>query len=156
MLKFLIASALVMAPGMAWAAPPLVSDFSGTQQARMGTFGGLRLRLPLGGPARERQARAVLTVAPTLHSSDTEGALRARTGDGLEFGYRSDGQRTFSLAGHDFARSRLGAAQNADGKGDGGIPTWAIVVGGVAVAAGIGYLVFNNALNSCEDHDDEC
>ena len=154
MLKFIIASALVMAPGVAWASPPLVSDFSGTQQARMGAFGGLRLRLPLGGPARERQARAVLTVAPTLHSPDGEGAVRARTGDGLEFGYRSDGQRTFSLAGHDFARSRLGAAQNADGKGGGGIPTWALVVGGVAAAAGIGYLIFLEQLDC--DRGEDC
>jgi len=151
MLKFIIASTLVMAPGVAWASPPLVSDFSGTQQARMGAFGGLRLRLPLGGPARERQARAVLSVAPTLRSPDGEGAMRARTGDGLEFGYRSDGQRTFSLAGHDFARSRLGAAQNADGKGGGGIPTWALVVGGVAAAAGIGYLVFLDKLEDASD-----
>jgi len=138
-------------PHAAWASPPLVSDLSTTQQPEVGAFAGLRLRLPLGGPPRERQVRAVVTVAPTLHSFDDDRAVRARIGEGFQIGYRSDGQRTFSLAGYDFARNRVGAAQNADDKSDGGIPTWAIVVGGITAAVGVGALVFFDALEDASD-----
>ncbi len=115
----------------------------------MGAFGGLRLRLPLGGPARERQARVVLTVAPTMHSIDSEGAVRSRTGEGLEFGFRSDGKRTFSFAGQELDRRAIGPRLNADEDDDGGVPTWALVLGGVAVAGGLGYLALIELID-CE------
>ncbi len=151
MLRYIAAAALVLAPGAAYASPPALSGFNSAQDVRMGAFFGLRLRLPLGGPDRERQVRAVLTMAPTVHRVDSEGALRSRTGEGIEIGFRSDGKRTFSLAGQDLDRRPLGPTLNADEDDDGGIPTWAIVAGSVTAAAGIGFLIFWDALEDASE-----
>ena len=53
----------------------------------MGAFGGLRVRVPLGGDPRERQVRAGLAIAPTVQGGTIGGERRQRIGEGIEFGY---------------------------------------------------------------------
>lgn len=152
MMRILLIAALLMTPAGVAASPPVL-DLASSQGAQMGTFAGLRLRVPLGGPPRERQVRATATIAPTLHAEDQTGARSMRMGEGVEFSFRADGRPSFSLAGEDLTR-RYGAKLNANDEDDGGIPTWALVVGGLAVTAGIGYLALIEALDC--DSGSEC
>jgi len=70
------------------AAPPVfAADLTASEQPQMGAFGGLRVRVPLGGDPRERQVRAGLAIAPTVQGGTIGGERRQRIGEGIEFGY---------------------------------------------------------------------
>jgi hypothetical protein len=133
MMRKVTIAALLGAQLAAAAQPALAADFANTQEQRAGAFAGLRLRVPLDGAPRQRQVRAGFTLAPTLHRQSGDGAVRMRIGEGVEFGYRSGHPLTFSLAGRDLTRPRLGAAE--EGR-RGGLSTGevAMIVGGVLVA----------------------
>ena len=107
----------------------------------MGAFGGVRVRVPLGGNPRQRQIRAGLTVAPTLQGAGMESQRPLRIGEGVELGFRSGrSDDHFPVAGMDVRGSRLGAGQDqeteeeAEDEGGGG-PAWWLIVGGVVVVA---------------------
>lgn len=145
-----IIAALVAGQLMSAAQPALAADLAATGEQRAGAFAGLRLSVPLDGAARERPVRLGLALAPTLRSRNGEGEIRTRIGEGMEFGYRSNRPLSFSLAGRDL--SRLGAAQGDDSGG--GVPTWALIVGGVAVTLGLAYWGFSEAIDC--DAEEEC
>jgi hypothetical protein len=140
--------AALLAGQLAAAQPALAADFAATsQEQRMAAFGGFRLRIPLDGAPRQRQVRAGLTFAPALHSQSGDGAVRMRIGEGVELGYRPGRPLSFSLAGQDLARTRLGAAE--EGR-RGGLSTGkiALIVGGVLVAGiVVTTLVFVDEIN---------
>ena len=144
--------AALLAGQIASAAPPaFAADFAEARDRRAGAFAGFRLRLPLDG-AERRQVRAGLTLAPALHSRTASGRSVMRIGEGLEFGYRANRPLSVSLAGRDLSRLRLGAAQNDDD--DGGIPTVALVAGGLVLVFAAGYYWFAEAIDC--DADEEC
>ncbi len=134
------------------------AHMNGAGPVSTGGFVGARLRIPLGGTKESRkEVRASLMVAPMQRSEGT--GLRGpawRFGEGLEFGFTGD-ERTphFSLAGQRFA-SHYASGGRASGKrrsnmSDAG--TVAVVVGGLALVAGIGLLV---ALDASDDPDRCC
>jgi hypothetical protein len=80
------------------AAPAAAQSYAPLRDMEAGTFTGARVRVSLGGPARER-VRAGLTFAPTVRADYQDGRVRTRIGEGLEFGFNGRGPAQFSLAG---------------------------------------------------------
>ncbi|MGZ8350108.1 MAG: hypothetical protein ACXWU2_08765 [Allosphingosinicella sp.] len=145
-----VAIAAAIASQIASAAQPaLAAELTDTQSRQMGTFGGVRLRLPLDGDDRQRRLRATLTLAPTMQSRTLSGETRSRIGEGLELGFAGTGPVRLTLAG--MRLDRLGAAQTEQDEEESGIPTWALITGGVVVALGAGYLWFEDAMNDSND-----
>lgn len=144
MMITLIAGQLLTAAG-----PAMAAGLAGYGDQRMGAFGGLRVRLPLGGQAGERQLRAGLTLAPALHDTLAGGeSRRLRIGEGLELGLRGRAPMRLSIAGQDVRR--LAARETDD---DGGIPTGALIAGGLVLVA-LGSVIFVAvALENADDSD---
>lgn len=150
-MKKLTIAGLLAAQLLPAADPAFAADFATTQDQRAGIFTGFRLRVPLDGPVRQRQFRAGFAVAPTLHRRAQDGALRMRMGEGMEFGYRPNRPLSFSVAGQDLGRFRLGAAEDGQRRG---MPTGRIllIVGGVIVVGlTVATVVFIDALNDASD-----
>ena len=128
-MKIIVSAALVAAQVAAAAQPAFAAEIQREATAATGTFGGLRLRVPLDGSRAGRAPRIGLAFAPTVHSMDERGEARMRIGEGLEFGF-SDGRPApaLSIAGH-----RLGATQGSDDRDGGGIDT----AEGILIGAGV-------------------
>ncbi len=135
------------------------AHLNGAGPVATGGFAGVRLRIPLGGTRDgDRDIRASLTLAP-MQRSDGSG-LRGpawRFGEGLEFGFRGDDAAPqLSLAGQRLTRlpyapgGKAASTKGRSNMSDAG--TVAVVVGGLALLAGIGLLV---ALDAQGD-DDRC
>jgi opacity protein-like surface antigen len=150
-MKKLAIAALLSAQLATAVQPAVAADLAVTQETRAGTFGGLRLRVPLGGPRTER-VRAGLAFAPIRQTRGSDGSSHSRIGEGLEFGYRSGRPLSFSLAGQDLNGRRFGAAQG-NGRRNDAVPR--IVLGVLAVGATLGliYWGFSEMLD-CDDGDD--
>jgi hypothetical protein len=149
-MKRLTIGAFVAAQLLGAAQPAFAADFADSREIRGGAFGGLQLRIPLGGPPRQHRVRAGLTLAPTLQSRAQTGEVRTRIGEGLEFGYRSGRPVSFSVAGRDLRSRRLGAAQDNRDDHHHGLSTGEIllIAGGViVVTAGVVAVVFIDAIN---------
>ena len=86
-MKKLMITALLGGQLLIVAQPALAADFAATQPERVGAFGGLRVRVPLGGDPQQRQVRAGLTVAPTLQGANMQGERAMRIGEGVELGF---------------------------------------------------------------------
>ena len=148
-MKKLMIATLVASQLLAAAPPAAAAELDRHAAPQMGAFGGLRVRLPLDGDRRERQLRAGLAIAPTMLSRTSDGETRLRIGEGLEFGVRGREPARLSLAGQDVRR--LGVQGDEDDDGDGGIPTWALVAGGVVIALGAGLLVFDAMMDASSE-----
>jgi hypothetical protein len=148
-MKKLRVAALAAGQIVAGAAPALAQSYAPVRETETGAFGGLRVRVPFGGAARE-PVRAGLAFAPVSRTDHQDGRVRTRIGEGLEFGFRQGRPVSFSLAGRDLSSFRLNAAQN-EGRDRRGFPwgTAALVVGGIVVAGLIATaVVFNNILEN--------
>ena len=64
--------------------PALATEIEAGEQSRMGMFGGVQLRLPIGGEARAQQPSLSLSVAPMMRSQRADGAAATRVGQGFE------------------------------------------------------------------------
>ena len=146
MKKVLIAALVAAQPLATW--PASAAEIGLREQPRAGAFAGIRLRIALDGVERDRQIRAGLTVAPTRHGRDSRGGARMQIGEGVEYGFRSGRQPSFSIAGQDLARARRAAAQGEEEGG--GTSTWVWVAVGVA-AAGIGVGLFYKVLDDASE-----
>lgn len=150
-MKKLIIASLAAAQTLS-AAPPAFAAAPGALELRqMGAFAGLRLRVPLDAGPRQQQVRVGLAVAPAMLSRTAEGEARTRIGEGIELGFRGERSLALSVAGQDLRRVRAQAAEGDDG---GGVPTWALVAGGVVLVLGGAYLWFSEAIDC--DEDEEC
>lgn len=133
---------------------------NGAGPVATGGFVGARLRIPLGGTKSDeaRKLRASLTVAP-MQRSDGAGLKGPawRIGEGLEFGFSGDERSPHvSLAGQrltpaPYAPGRSTPTKRRSNMSDAG--TVAVVVGGLALLAGVGLLV---ALDASDDPDRCC
>jgi hypothetical protein len=132
--KTIALAAFLAAQTLPFAQPAAAADLNLAQEPRPGAFGGVRVRVPLDGHPRQRQVRAGLTIAPTLHSRSADGSVRMRIGEGLELGLRGREPVRLSIAGQDLRR--LAAQQSGDEEDDdGGIPTGAWIAGGIVLVA---------------------
>jgi hypothetical protein len=131
-------------------APAFAADLSIAQEQRTGAFAGFRLRVPLDGPARERQARLGLTVAPTLHSLRPGGEIRTRFGEGIELGFGSRGPLALSLAGRRI--DRLGI--RPDGAAPGGPRAGVSDLGWIAISVGAVVVVVAALAFACTEDSD--
>ena len=133
-MKKLMIAGLVAAQLTATAQPAAAAELETNLDQRLGVFGGLRVRLPLDGNARDRPLRAGLTVAPTLRTLAGSGESRLRIGEGLELGVRGREPVRLSLAGQDLRRLAAQQGDGAEGDDD-GIPTGAWIAGGIVLVA---------------------
>jgi len=148
-MKMVTMTALVGAQLLAAAQPAMAARLEAAGDQQMGAFGGLRVRLPLGGEPGGRQLRAGLTLAPTLHGRLANGETRLRFGEGLELGLRGREPIRLSLAGRDIRR--LGAR---DGDGERrGIPTGALIAGGIVAVTIAGVVFIAIAFDNANDSD---
>ena len=148
-MKKLMIGALVGAQLLTAAQPALAAELETVSDQRMGAFGGLRVRLPLDGGTHERQLRAGLTVAPTLHTRTLEGQSRLRIGEGVELGLRGREPVRLSVAGQDLRR--LGVRQGSDEDDDDGIPTGAWIAAGIVAVAVAGVVFLAIAFDNAND-----
>ena len=155
-MKKLMIAALLSGQMLIGVQPAPAADFAAPQPERMGAFGGLRVRVPLGGREDQRQVRAGLTIAPTLQDSNAQGERALLIGEGVEIGYRPGRPLALSVGGVNLNRPRLGSAQDepapAEEEESGGGLSWPLIVGGVVIATlGIGALAINEWID-----DDRC
>lgn len=142
-----IITLLVSQSLLAWPASAEPVNAPGT--AQVGAFGGLRLRMPLGGGADARRAHFSVALAPTAQTWGTSGSVRSTLGDGLELGVGDRGALRLSLAGEPIERLATGA--RLDGDGSGSSTRTILIIGGVAVALGIGAAVFWDAMEDASE-----
>jgi hypothetical protein len=121
-----MAAQLMAAPAVAASLEPVE-----TRAARTGAFAGARFRVQLGGREAGR-AQAGLNIGPVRSVQAIDGRIRTSFGEGVAFGISGKAAKPqLSFAGNSLDELRL----QADGKG--GVPTWALVVGGVVIVLGV-------------------
>jgi hypothetical protein len=149
-MKKLMIAALIGAQ-LAAAQPALAVESDGSAERRMGMFGGLRVRLSFGGNAGAERLRAGLAFAPAMHSRLANGESRLRIGEGLELGFRGREPVRFSLAGQDLRR--LSAQGNERAERRRGVPTGALIAGGIVLVAVAGVTWIALELEASDDND---
>jgi hypothetical protein len=138
MMLALAAGQIVAATAPARAAE--IDDRQLISQRQVGAFAGARLRVPLGGKESGR-ARTGLALAPTVHSLRSDGSLRTRFGEGVEFGLTDRKNVQLSLAGRPISQLMSGG-QGPEGQKLGvstlgwiAIGSVVVIVGGLAILA---------------------
>ena len=146
MRKLLIA-ALVSGQILGAAAPAFAQSYSPARETGTGTFGGIRVRVPFGGGARE-PVRAGIAFAPTTRTDYQDGRTRTRVGEGLEFGINGRGPVQFSLAGTPVNRLTQGRT------GPDGQRLGVSTLGWIAIGVGASLVILVAATAICaSDHD---
>lgn len=97
-MRKLTIAALLTAQVLGSATSAAAQDFSASREIESGAFGGVRVRIPFGGPQRE-QVRAGFAFAPTVRTAYSDGRSRTRIGEGLELGFSGNRPLQLSLAG---------------------------------------------------------
>jgi len=151
MCKLLI-GALVAGQLLTGSAPAFAQSFAPAQETQAGAFAGLRVRLAFGGGANQEPLRAGLAFAPATRTESQDGRVRARIGEGVEFGLRGREPMQLSIAGRSLRQ--LSGQLNAQGNESGnerrrGPSTGVWIAGGLVlltvVVVGAGYLVLDSA-----------
>ena len=154
-MKKLTIAALLGGQLLAAAQPSVAAELTEQRTREMGAFAGLRVRMPLDGTAQQRQLRAGLTLAPTMHSRSINGESRMRIGEGLEVGLAGDQPARLSLGGTPVSQLAQGPVGPDGRRLNASTGQWvAIGVGGVVVLLGVAYLVFSEMMDC--DADEEC
>jgi len=151
-MKKCVLAGLTAAQMIVAAQPAAAATLQEGASVQTGTFAGARIRLSFGGRQQDRELRAGLTLAPTLHTQSISGVTRMRIGEGLELGVTGERPLALSLAGRPVSRLLPGTGKPGDDKL--GLSTGgkaAIGVGvALVVAAGAGYLVLANRCTECD------
>ena len=151
MRKLLIA-ALLSSQVLATATTAFAQSYAPVRETETGAFGGVRVRVPFGGHARE-PVRAGIAFAPTTRTDYQDGRIRTRFGEGVEFGFRTGRPLSLSLAGRDLSSFRLNAAQGEQEqqrRRRGGPST----IGWIAIGVGVSLAVFVAAVAICASDSD--
>jgi hypothetical protein len=151
-MKKLLVAALVSGQIPGTAAPAFAQHYAPVRETDAGAFGGVRVRIPFGGSARE-PARAGIAFAPTTRTDYQDGRIRTRFGEGLEFGYRTGRPLALSVAGRDLSSFRLNAAQGEQEqqrRRRGGPST----LGWIAIGVGVSLVIFVSAVAICASDSD--
>ena len=151
-MKKLLVAALVAGQIPGGSAAAFAQGYAPVRETETGAFGGVRLRIPFGGNARE-PVRAGIAFAPATRTDYQDGRIRTRFGEGVEFGYRTGRPISMSIAGRDLSSFRLNAAQGEQEqqrRRRGGPST----VGWIAIGVGVSLVIFVAAVAICaSDHD---
>jgi hypothetical protein len=146
-MKKLLAAALIASQVLGTTAPAFAQGYAPARETEAGTFGGVRVRIPFGGGARE-EIRAGLAFAPTARTDYQDGRVRTRIGEGLEFGVVGRQPLQFSLAGTPVARLGQGRA------GPEGRRLGVSTIGWIAIGIGASLVILVAATAICaSDHD---
>lgn len=146
-MKKLLIAALVATQVMATATPALAQSHAPVRETETGAFGGVRVRIPLGGPARE-PIRAGLAFAPVSRTDHQDGRVRTRIGEGLEFGVVGREPAQLSLAGTPV--NRLAPR----GAGPDGQRLGVSTLGWIAIGVGATVVIFLTATAICFSDSD--
>ncbi|MGZ8312548.1 MAG: hypothetical protein ACXWUX_12285 [Allosphingosinicella sp.] len=130
-MKRLMIAALLGGQLATVAQPALAAELDEVRTQQMGVFGGVRVRVPLDGAARQRPIRAGLTVAPALQSRGLQGDTRTRIGEGAELGIAGNEPVRLSIAGTPVSRLARG------GDGPDGPRAGVSDLGWVAISVGV-------------------
>lgn len=98
-MKSLLIASLVLTPftaGPAFAAS--IEDHPAAGQHRLGAFAGARFRIAIGGEGAG-EPRLGLAIAGIDYRRSTDGSLRARFAEGVEYGFAAKRGASLSLAG---------------------------------------------------------
>ena len=156
-MKKLTIAALLAGQLLTIAQPVAAAEIATARETRAGAFAGLRLRVPLDGGPGQRQVRAGLAVAPTLHSREGDGERRMRVGEGIELGVAGGDRIGLSIAGTPVDRLGLRPDGTAPDGRRAGVSTlgWVAIGAGalLVVTLGVGYLWIDDALD-CDPGDD--
>ena len=146
-MKKLLAAALIASQVLGTTAPAFAQGYAPARETEAGTFGGVRVRIPFGGGARE-EIRAGLAFAPTARTDYQDGRVRTRIGEGLEFGVVGRQPLQFSLAGTPVNRLAQGRA------GPEGRRLGVSTIGWIAIGIGASLVILVAATAICaSDHD---
>jgi hypothetical protein len=146
-MKKSVTAALCGALAVASAQPAAAAELpreSASGPSQVATFGGARIRVPLG--ATKEKARAGLAFTATQRNRDT-GTLRFSKG--VELGFAGDEKVRLSLGGRQVSHLAPGA-QAPDGRKL-GVSTIAWVGIGIGVAAIAGAVWFVDAMNDASE-----
>ena len=108
-MKKLTIAALLAGQLLGSALPAFAQNAAPLRDTEVGTFSGVRLRIPFGGAARE-PVRAGFAFSPTTRTAFQDGTVRTRIGEGVEFGIVGREPLQFSLAGTPVNRLAHGRA----------------------------------------------
>jgi len=140
------------------AQPCLAADLVADDASReSGMRVGLYARVPLGDSGRVREEpRAGLSFGAThiyrgINAATGERRIEANL---VDIGLFRSGRPSLMLSGRQMLDESGRLRLQDDEDGGGGIPTWALVAGGLVVAAGVGYLVLLEQFDC--DEDEEC
>lgn len=146
-MKKLLIDTLIAGQVLTTAAPAFAQNYSPVRETETGAFGGVRLRIPFGGPARE-SVRAGLAFAPTTRADHQDGRVQTRVGEGLEFGMVGREPLQFSLAGTPVNRLAQGR------EGPNGQRMGVSTIGWIAIGVGASLVILVAATAICaSDHD---
>jgi hypothetical protein len=127
-----------------------IDDQGMQSRVQMGAFAGARLRLQLGGA--KPKASAGLTLASMGRSQAQDGRVAHRFGEGVAFGMADGRPPGLSVAGQPLkpAKMALRDKDEAEDEDDGLSPLaiGGIVVGGLALAAVVGYAILISSVES--------
>jgi len=143
-MRSFVLSMFVAAQLLLGAQPALAAPRAPGEQTEVGIFGGVQLRLRLGG-SRAEAPRASLGIAPVARSQGLDGASRTRIGEGLQFSLRPNGPAEFTLAG-----ARLDRIGQAPGGQRAGVST----LGWIAIGVGATVVLVVGAAALCLSDSD--
>lgn len=144
----------VHAQHMGGAAP--MPPAAGATPVERGVAAQVGVTLRFGGARVERPALHI-SAGPDLRLADGQrwSGGQYRAADTLRFDFVPQERAQFSLAGQPVAThyfdARLAAAEEGEG---GGVPTVALVAGGVLLAVGLAYLVALDRIADCDPGED--
>jgi len=150
-MKYLTMFALFAGQALAVAQPAMAADLGdngATRTQRHGAFAGARLRVPLGG-GRDEKVRAGLSVAPIAESRGSDGSVRTRFGEGMEFGIAGQEQAGLRIGGKSIAQLAQGRAGPTGTRK--GISTLGWIGIGVGTAIVVSYGAFVIAMNNASE-----
>ena len=148
-LAALVVGQLILGAPPARAAAHVGSGLGPGEQTRVGVFGGVQIRLPLGG-ARAEAPRASLGIAPVARSQRNDGSRQMRIGEGLQFSLQPNRPAELKVFGTRL--DRLGLTPN--GEAPGGPRAGVSTLGWIAIGVGATVVLVVGAAALCLSDSD--